>query len=111
MVYGLFDLSHNGTPNASDAEVVRQLITRWGGKLQDQVNVDTDFLVLGPEPAVPTISAEDKDNPIAQRRYEEAVKALDAYQAVKSDAIKLGVPILDQNRFLCFTGYYDQAGR
>jgi len=111
VVYGLFDLTKSGTPNASDAEMVRQLITRWGGKLQDHVSVDTDFLVLGPEPAVPVLSAEDKDNPIAQRRFEEAQKALDSYLSVKKQAIELGVPVLDQNRFLTFTGYYDQAGR
>lgn len=111
VVFGAFDLAHSGNPTPGDAEVVRNLITRWGGKVQDQVSVNTDFVILGEEPVLPSVTNDDKDNPLVQRRLEDAQKALDAYNDVKAQALKLGVPILDQNRFLYFIGYYDQAAR
>jgi hypothetical protein len=110
VVYGSFDLGQTGTASSGDAATIRDLVTRFGGRLQDQVNVDTDFVVLGKEPVAPA-PVKDEDGPLAQRRAEEAKKALNDYQELKDQAIKLGIPILNQNRFLYFTGYYDQARR
>jgi len=36
---------------------------------------------------------------------------LDKYLNIQSEAIHLSIPILNQNRFLYFVGYYDQAKR
>ena len=110
-VFGNFDVSQSGTANPADADLIRRLVTQWGGKLQGGINVDTDFVVMGKEPTVPNLTDEEKTNPLAMQRYEDAVRNHDQYQATLNKALELRIPILNQNRFLYFTGYYDQAGR
>jgi hypothetical protein len=109
VVYGEFDLANTGQPNAADADVLRRLVTQWGGRVMDQVNVDTDFLVLGKEPTV--LPLPDNPTPLDQERHDKQQKALDNYLARQGEAIHLNIPILNQNRFLYFVGYYDQAKR
>ena len=109
LVYGDFDLANSGQANPGDAEVIRRLVSQWGGKLTDQVNVDTDFIVLGKEPVVTALG--DSPTPLDEERHTKQLAAQDAYNNVKSAAIKMNVPILNQNRFLYFVGYYDQAKR
>ena len=110
-VFGDFDISQTGTPNPNDGELIRRLIRDWGGKLQTEVNVDTDFVILGKEPVIPVLTEEDRSNPPAQARYQEKVKELNAYQDVVSKAAALRIPPLNQNKFLYFVGFYDQAKR
>jgi hypothetical protein len=109
-VYGKFDLANNGRPNDPDADVIKRLVTQWGGKLTDQVNVDTDFVVLGAEPVLPSFS---KDEVTAenQKKLDDAQAALNKYQELANQAKELHIPILNQNRFLYYVGFYDQAKR
>jgi cell division protein FtsB len=109
-VYGNFDLGGTGRPNPADAEVMKRLVTQWGGKLTDQVNVNTDFVVLGSEPVLPTFSKDDltAEN---QDKLAKAQEALDKYQELLVQAKDLHIPIMNQNRFLYYVGYYDQAKR
>jgi hypothetical protein len=109
VVFGNFDLGQTGTARPQDAETVKRLITQWGGKLQNDVNVDTDFLILGKEPEVP--AASDQDTPTDIARREEMAKQLQAYNDLVAKAKDLHVPILNQNRFLYYVGYYEQAQR
>jgi hypothetical protein len=109
VVFGDFDLDQNGTPTPGDTEVVKRLITQWGGRLQNDVNVNTDFLVLGAEPEVP--APEENENASDISRREALQKAYEAYQDVVSKAKDLNIPILNQNRFLYYVGYYEQAQR
>jgi hypothetical protein len=109
-VFGNFDLAENGRPNANDAAFIKQLVTQWGGKLTDQVNVNTDFVVLGAEPVIPNFS-KDEIGPDAQAKIDAATKASEAYQEIRQEAKDLHIPILNQNRFLYYVGYYDQAKR
>lgn len=109
VVYGDFDLANSGTATPGDADVIRRLITQWGGRVSDTVNVDTDFLVLGKEPVVPPLP--DNPTPNDQERHEKAQKAYNNYIQVQDVAGRLYVPLLNQNRFLYFIGYYDQAKR
>ena len=111
VVYGKFDLDHNGVATAQDADVIKRLIAQWGGKVVDQVNVDTDFIVLGKEPVVPTFSSDEERDPIIQQKIAAAKKEVSDYQNVLRLASELHIPIMNQNRFLYFTGYYDLAGR
>ncbi len=111
MVYGNFDLSNEGTPSPADADVIKRLISQWGGRLVNSVDTTTDFVVLGAEPVVPVLSAEDQNDPPKVQKRDAMAAALDAYTAVQSKAVELGIPIMNQNRFLYFIGYYDQAGR
>lgn len=111
MVYGDFDLAQNGTPNPQDTDVIKRLINQWGGKIINKIDVQTDFLVLGAEPKIPSFTKEELDNPSNQDKLQKAQAALSAYEEVKSQAMSLHIPILNQNRFLYFTGYYDLAKR
>ncbi len=111
VVYGNFDLNNTGTPNPADNEVIKRLVTQWGGKLMNNVSVDTDFVVMGKEPVVPVLTKEDGDDPAKVEDHDKKQKALDDYQDLRSKAISLGIPLLNQNRFLYFVGYYDQATR
>mgnify|MGYP003287831599 CR=1 FL=1 len=40
-----------------DAEVIKRLITQWGSGVQEQVNVESDFLILGKEQGVEGMTA------------------------------------------------------
>lgn len=111
VVYGKFDLDHNGVATAQDADVIKRLIAQWGGKVVDQINVDTDFIVLGKEPTIPTFSTDEEQDPIIQQKIAAAKKEVQDYQKVLQQASELHIPIMNQNRFLYFCGYYDLAGR
>jgi hypothetical protein len=109
LVYGNFDLDQNGVPTAQDTEVVKRLVTQWGGNIVNDVNVDTDFVLLGKEPVIP--DRPDPTDPIATAKYDAAVAESDAYAAIRDAAQKYRIPILNQNRFLYLVGYYEQAKR
>jgi hypothetical protein len=111
VVYGDFDMDRNGQATAAEADVVRRLVTQWGGKLMDRVNVDTDFVVLGAEPTLPTFTREDLQDPFNQKRLADAQAALEAYDQVRNRARDLHIPIMNQNRFLYLIGFYNQARR
>ena len=109
VVYGDFDLSGSGISSPTDAEIVKRLITQWGGKVQDHVDVDTDFVVMGAEPVVPPIT--DPNDPASTLKHQQAVEKHQKYESVITSAGDFSVPVMNQNRFLYFIGYYDQAGR
>jgi len=109
LVHGNFDLDQNGVATSQDAEVIQRLITQWGGNIVGEINVDTDFVVLGKEPAIPDRPID--PDPIAQANYERAVAEYDAYQEISAKARTYRIPILNQNRFLYLVGYYEQAKR
>jgi hypothetical protein len=111
LVFGNFDLAQKGNATPQDAEIVKGLVTRWGGRVTDKVNVDTDFVVLGKEPVIPQYSAEEKKDPIIAAKLAQAEAEAEAYDAVKKAAIEYHIPILNQNRFLYFVGYYEMAQR
>lgn len=110
-VFGKFDLDRNKVATAQEADVVRKLITQWGGKLVDQINVDTDFLVIGSEPMVPDYSAEELTQPENIKKKTDSEKEVEDYLNVVQKARELHIPILNQNRFLHFTGAYDMVIR
>ena len=110
-VFGKFDLDRNKVATAQEAEIVKKLITQWGGKLVDQINVDTDFLVIGLEPLVPNYSADELTQPENIKKRTDAEKEVEGYINVVQKARELHIPILNQNRFLHFTGAYDMVIR
>jgi hypothetical protein len=110
-VYGNFDLDHNNIATTADANVIKQLITQWGGKISDKVNVSTDFVVLGVEPVVPAFTTEELEDPVNKKKLEDAQAEQVAYQDILQTAGELNIPVMNQNRFLYYVGYYDQAKR
>lgn len=111
VVYGDFDLGQTGKPKDSDRQKIDALITEWGGHIQKNIDVDTDFVVMGAEPVIDQFSPEDLEDPLNRQKQEDEKAAYDAYQAELDKAEKLGIPIMNQNRFLYFCGYYDNAQR
>ena len=110
-VFGEFDLDRNGSSTAGDADVIKRLITQWGGTVVDRLDVNTDFLVIGQTPTVPNFTEEELELPINVEAKQRAEQALSDFDSVVQRAIDLRIPILNQNRFLYFTGYYEQAAR
>ena len=108
-VYGNFDMDQNGVATAQEAESIKSLITRWGGKIADKVSNDVDFVVMGKEPSVPLYTPEELQSPINKQKQEEAKAQVDAYNKVRDEAISLQIPIMNQNRFLYYTGYFETA--
>ena len=108
-VYGNFDMDQNGVATAGEADVIKNLITRWGGKIADKVSNDVDFVVMGKEPSVPLYTPEELQSPIIKQKQEEAKAQVDAYNKIRDDAVSLQIPIMNQNRFLYYTGYFETA--
>lgn len=106
-VYGDFDLDQNGVANANETEQVKRLITQWGGIVVDKIDIDTDFVIMGKEPVMPEKPTD--DDPISKHNWETAKKKLDAYDSVREKALGLYIPVMNQNRFLYYIGYFDQA--
>jgi hypothetical protein len=109
VVFGDFDLDQDETPTPADAEVIKERVVKWGGKLQTEVNVNCDIVVLGFEPEVPVQTEDETARDIQVRENKQ--KEYEAYQDVVSKAKALNIPILNQNRFLYYTGYFEQAQR
>lgn len=107
-VYGDFDLNNDKRTDPNDAEVIKRLITQWGGEVVNEVNVNTDFVIMGVEPKVEAASSSDA---VEMARHQREVQALDRYLDIRKNAIQLNIPILNQNRFLNFVGYTSQAAR
>jgi hypothetical protein len=108
-VYGKFDMDQNGVATEAEAEVIKNLITRWGGKISDKVNIDVDFVIFGKEPTIPTYSAEELAQPLQKAKADEAKAALEAYNKIRDEAVSLHIPVMNQNRFLYYTGYFDSS--
>jgi hypothetical protein len=107
VVAGEFALSANGTVEYDAIDRIKALIKKWGGTTSDAVSADTDFVILGDEPAVPPRPTLDdlQVDPTARDKYDAAVRRREAYQTVQSQAQALWIPIFTYERFLYFIGY------
>jgi hypothetical protein len=111
LVYGNFDLTRTGKPTPQDGEVIKRLISQWGGQVVPDINVDTDFVVLGAEPQIPTLTREEREDPVQKAIYDKAVAEAEAYSNISAKARDYRIPILNQNRFLYMIGYYELSKR
>ena len=109
-VYGAFDLENAGQVNTRDRDRIEALIREFGGQVVPSVTVETDILVIGQEPEVPKPGSA---TPTAEeiRIIAQAQQQLNEYRAVLKQAQDLNIPILNQNQFLYYIGYFDQARR
>ncbi len=53
VVDGLFDVDGDGVASRFERDTLEALIERWGGILVDEIQGDTDFVVLGEKPILP----------------------------------------------------------
>lgn len=113
VVAGDFDFNDDGAVDSDGADKVKQLIENWGGKVEDAVTIDTDFVVLGVPSEVkkkPTLDEIEMD-PMANDKYEASLTASKRYQDVKEQAKDLFIPVFGVKRFLNFIGYESVATR
>lgn len=107
VVLGDFDFDNDGKMDADGSRRIRDMIEHWGGVIQDQVTIDTDFVVVGQKPvsmARPEQALIDLD-PQLQLKYENSLKAAEVYAAQLEQAQTLSVPVFSQKRFLYLIGY------
>jgi tetratricopeptide (TPR) repeat protein len=110
-VYGKFDMDQNNVATEGEAEIIKNLIARWGGRVADKLNIDVDFVIMGKEPQIPQYSPEELQQPIPKAKFDEAQAQLKAWTDMRNNAVDLHIPIMNQNRFLYYTGYFEASKR
>ena len=111
VVAGEFDLNSDGNIDYAAADKIKTLIKKWGGRVDDTISIDTDFLILGKAPKVrrkPTFE-EMEIYPTAMEKHEASLKRLAHYRETLKRAKDLNIPIFNTNRFLYLIGYKTQA--
>jgi len=104
-VHGVFDINKVGRATMSDNRRVQAMIDRWGGRVTDDLNYQTDYLVLGLMPK--RLQPPPQDALIFEiEDYTEKLRIYDEYRALEAEAQKLKIPVLNQNRFLGLVGHY-----
>jgi hypothetical protein len=113
VVAGDFDLNGDGNIDDEAADKIKALIEKWGGKVADEISIDTDFLVLGITPTIrkkPTFEQMEVD-PMAMEKYEASLKKLTSYKEIQARAQTLSIPVFNLERFLYFIGYKTLSAR
>jgi hypothetical protein len=104
-IFGQFDIDGAGEINLRDKGRVEQYVEDSGGRIVDELSYQTDYLVLGIEPEYPEKPADDRDL-LAMKEYRTQLQNYTNYQDRVAEAQRLGIPVLNQNRFLDLVGYY-----
>ncbi len=107
VVVGEFDFDGDGNVDADGTAKIRQLVENWGGKVQDEVTIDTDFVVAGQQSVTPgRPSIEDIEvDPLAMEKYDAAVKKVELYKKAMEQAGDMSIPVFNADRFMNFIGY------
>lgn len=105
VVYGDFDLDGDSVATPQEREKILRLIGQWGGVVEDKLTSQTDFLVLGAEPAnLTTHMGSDSEQGQDLAKTREGQQS--TYQALQLQARSFAIPVLNANRFLSLIGYY-----
>lgn len=104
VVKGDFDLYNSGMPNKAGHDEIVQIIKRFGGKVAEDLDFETDYVVLGVEPLKPVKPADDSID-TNQQVYQKQLKEWNQFNALQTRAEEMKIPVLNTNRFLTFTGY------
>lgn len=114
-VHGDFDIDRTGTAKPSDRRRIETMVLEWGGTLADPsdeddrtLSYDVDYLVLGIEPEVPEPLPSHVFDPELIEIYRKKLARYEEYKALVAEAKQLSIPVLNQNRFLALTGYYQR---
>jgi hypothetical protein len=113
VIAGDFDLDNDGVIDYNSADKIKTLIEKWGGRVDDAISIDTDFLVLGKQPQVlqkPTLDELDVD-PRAMEIYNASLQRLNRYNGLRDQAQSLWIPVFTYDRFLYFIGYKGHIGQ
>ncbi len=113
IVAGNFDIDGNGAIDSDGLEKIVRLVRRWGGRIVDEVTIETDFVVLGTRPfslSRPTTEQIEID-PTVEQKYEASLELGRRYDKIGSQARTLSVPVINQQKFLHLTGYQSLASK
>lgn len=108
VVDGQFDLRGRGQASSEEVKEVKLLIQQYGGQIADQVDVRTDFVVLGTQPQRPERPSENAPQTV-WAAYEARRREFNRYQETLEAAKNMHVPILNTNRFLALIGYSNKG--
>jgi hypothetical protein len=113
VIAGDFDLDNDGMLDYNGADKIKTHIEKWGGRVDDAISIDTDFIVLGKQPQVlrrPTLEELDID-PRAMEVYNASLQRLNRYNGLQAQAQTLWIPVFTYERFLYFIGYKGHIGQ
>jgi hypothetical protein len=113
IVAGDFDFDRDGRIDRDGKEKIEQLIERWGGKITNEVTINTDFVVLGTSPRPLEEPTRDQIElyPMLEPRYQASLARAKEYDDILSRAGTLGVPVFNQSRFMYLIGYESLAAK
>lgn len=105
LVHGRFDINGDGIPSDAEADIVRQMLRDWNGRIVQgtELGGDVDFLVIGARPIQlpePTDSASEEQF----AGYAEAEAIRQQYEEVLRAALEAHIPVLNWNRLQVLTG-------
>jgi hypothetical protein len=105
VLVGKMDINGDGI---DETEQLKALIQEFGGRIDSNLTVQTDYLVQGEEPALPAAPAAGA-SPMERQTYEEARKRFIEYNEARAKAENFSIPILNMNRFLGLLGLAGQT--
>ncbi len=106
-VHGKFDVDDTGQATERDSQRIKRMITRWGGRLMDELTYEVDFLVLGESPSPPA-TLSDTIDPVEITRQLRLRAEYEQHQELLARAREMSIPILNQNRFLTLVGFFER---
>jgi len=113
VIAGDFDINKDGVIDRDADERLASLIEKWGGKVANEITVETNYLILGQKPPVlrkPTPEQIDID-PQATAKFDASQRRGDRYDQLQKQAQALWIPIIKYDNFLYFIGYKGQITR
>jgi len=103
VVDGLFDVDGDGIATTYETDELEALIEQWGGKLEDEVVGDIDFVVLGEKPILPPPPG--PGAPIAtMQEYVRLQREIQRYDDLLVRAEDASIPLLNANRLQTLIG-------
>ena len=107
VVIGDFDFNNDGRIDSDGTRRIQEMIERWGGIIEKNVNINTDFVVAGqaPRPLPRPEQAQLDIDPTLQQKYADSLKAVEDYNAAMAKVGELSVPIFNKKQFLYLIGY------
>lgn len=105
VVFGEFDVNHDGNATPYERDALVAVIERWGGEVIDEITGDLDFLVLGRRPSEPLQPAPNAPRPIYEQYLREKA-VVDRYQDLFEDASNSSIPVLNENRLRTLIGEF-----
>jgi len=105
VLVGKMDIDGDGI---DDTEELKALIQQFGGRIDDQLTVQADFLVVGEEPPVPAPPSQGAPPQVVNEYEQQRAKFIE-YSTAKANAENFAIPILNLNRFLGLAGIAGQG--